>query len=135
MNIKVGRYSRDEGSVRPVPKAEALFSSATCFDTRNINGVLTLRCDRDTPLPEGFEDGEHVANVEQRWQGWIEDEEQTWIAFIDMQGKPVFFLNRCNGCHGVLTGDEPHPDGMPGYCLHHHPDGTPWTEAERDTDA
>lgn len=30
------------------------------------------------------------------WQGWIEDEERTWIAFVDLDGKPVFFLNRDN---------------------------------------
>lgn len=28
------------------------------------------------------------------WAGWIEDEEQTWIAFIDVDGKPTFYLDR-----------------------------------------
>lgn len=33
-------------------------------------------------------------SIRQHWQGWIEDEGQTWIAFIDMVGKPTFFLTR-----------------------------------------
>ncbi len=28
------------------------------------------------------------------YAGWIEDEEKTWIAFIDLEGKPTFWLNR-----------------------------------------
>lgn len=28
------------------------------------------------------------------WAGWIEDTQRTWIAFIDVQGKPQFFLHR-----------------------------------------
>ena len=28
------------------------------------------------------------------WQGWIEPEDKSWIAFIDVEGKPVFYLNR-----------------------------------------
>jgi len=28
------------------------------------------------------------------WLGWIEDEERTWVAFIDLEGRPKFFLNR-----------------------------------------
>lgn len=28
------------------------------------------------------------------WQGWIEPEDQSWIAFIDGDGHPVFFLDR-----------------------------------------
>lgn len=29
-----------------------------------------------------------------RYQGWIEPEDRTWIAFVDLDGKPVVFLNR-----------------------------------------
>ncbi len=28
------------------------------------------------------------------YQGWLEPEDKTWIAFVDLDGKPVFFLNR-----------------------------------------
>lgn len=28
------------------------------------------------------------------YAGWIEDEDQAWIAFIDLNGEPLFFLNR-----------------------------------------
>lgn len=33
-------------------------------------------------------------SIRQNWQGWIEPEDLSWIAFIDMEGKPTFFLNR-----------------------------------------
>ena len=28
------------------------------------------------------------------WKGWIEPDDQTWIAFVDLRGQPVFFLDR-----------------------------------------
>ena len=28
------------------------------------------------------------------WAGWIEPEDLSWIAFIDLDGRPRFFLNR-----------------------------------------
>jgi len=28
------------------------------------------------------------------WQGWIEPDDRSWIAFVDLRGRPVFFLNR-----------------------------------------
>jgi hypothetical protein len=28
------------------------------------------------------------------WQGYFEPEDQTWIAFVDSEGKPVVFLDR-----------------------------------------
>ena len=39
------------------------------------------------------------------WAGWIEDETKTWIAFIDLAGKPTFFLNRDPVTGGVLPDD------------------------------
>lgn len=32
--------------------------------------------------------------IAQTWQGWIQDEARTWIAFIDMEGRPTFYLHR-----------------------------------------
>jgi len=28
------------------------------------------------------------------WAGWIEPEDMSWIAFIDLEGKATFYLNR-----------------------------------------
>jgi len=28
------------------------------------------------------------------WLGWIEDEWKTWVAYIDLEGHPRFYLNR-----------------------------------------
>jgi len=36
------------------------------------------------------------------WSGWIEDEERTWIAFIGLDGRPVFFLHRDPSTGGVI---------------------------------
>lgn len=65
-----------------------------------------------TILPDG--------SIKQNWKGWIQDEEKTWIAFIDMDGVPHFFLDRCKDCGGILT--EQHPDTMPGFCYHRDPE-------------
>lgn len=35
-----------------------------------------------------------VPGLGNEWQGWIEPEDKSWIAFIDAAGRPVFFLNR-----------------------------------------
>lgn len=35
------------------------------------------------------------------WAGWIEPEDLSWIAFIDLEGSPVFFLNRDSKTGGV----------------------------------
>lgn len=37
-----------------------------------------------------LEDG----TIRQDWQGWIEPDDLSWIAFIDMGGRPTFFLDR-----------------------------------------
>jgi hypothetical protein len=34
------------------------------------------------------------AELRKHWQGWIEPEDLSWIAFIDADGKPTFFLER-----------------------------------------
>lgn len=41
-----------------------------------------------TPGPDG------TPGVGVHWQGWIEPQDKSWIAFIDCDGRPVFFLNR-----------------------------------------
>jgi hypothetical protein len=38
------------------------------------------------------------------WAGWIEPGDRSWIAFIDIDGKPLFFLNRDQD-GGVLPND------------------------------
>jgi hypothetical protein len=46
------------------------------------------------------------------WQGWIEPEDKSWIAFIDMDGRPVFYLNRDPETGAILG--PPSPQGVPG---------------------
>ena len=53
--------------------------------------------------PRGYVDG--VPMVGEFWQGYIEPEDGSWIAFIDRDGKPVFFLNRDPATGAVL--DDP----------------------------
>ena len=38
--------------------------------------------------------GRYSHPAEVGYQGWLEPENRSWIAFIDCDGKPVFFLNR-----------------------------------------
>ncbi len=33
-------------------------------------------------------------DLHEHWQGWIEPEDKSWIAFVDAKGQPTFFLNR-----------------------------------------
>ena len=42
------------------------------------------------------------------WQGWIEPEDKSWIAFIDAEGRPLFFLDRDPDTGAVL----PAPPGV-----------------------
>ena len=39
------------------------------------------------------------------WQGWIEPEDRSWIAFIRNDGIPIFFLNRDPKSGAVLPDD------------------------------
>ena len=43
-------------------------------------------------VPTKREDG--VSYPSDTWQGWIEDDERTWIAFIGADGRPLVWLNR-----------------------------------------
>lgn len=45
-------------------------------------------------------------NIGELWQGWIEPEDKSWIAFIDKKGRPLFFLNR-DPVTGAILGDDP----------------------------
>ena len=40
------------------------------------------------------------------WAGWLEPEDRSWIAFIGLDGRPVFFLNR-DPETGSILGDDP----------------------------
>jgi len=39
------------------------------------------------------------------WQGWLEPSDKTWIAFIDLSGRPIFYLNRDPMTGAVLEED------------------------------
>jgi hypothetical protein len=38
--------------------------------------------------------GRYADPASVRYQGWIEPEDQSWIAFVASDGSPVVFLNR-----------------------------------------
>ena len=38
--------------------------------------------------------GRYTNPVNIGWQGWIEPEDRSWIAFIDLDGRPKFYLHR-----------------------------------------
>jgi hypothetical protein len=40
------------------------------------------------------------------WAGWLEPEDRSWIAFIGLDGRPLFFLNR-DPVSGAVLGDDP----------------------------
>lgn len=42
------------------------------------------------------------------WAGYIEPADLSWIAFIGLDGRPLFFLNRDPATGGIL-GDDPDP--------------------------
>lgn len=39
------------------------------------------------------------------WAGWLEPADKDWIAFIGLDGKPTFFLNRDPSTGAVLPDD------------------------------
>lgn len=45
-------------------------------------------------------------NAATYWQGSIEPEDRSWIAFIDRKGRPLFFLNR-DPATGAIMPDDP----------------------------
>lgn len=40
------------------------------------------------------------------WAGWIEPADKTWIAFVGLDGRPRFFLNR-DPASGAILPDDP----------------------------
>lgn len=40
------------------------------------------------------------------WAGWIEPEDKSWVAFIDLKGHPTFFLNRDPETGACLPNDQ-----------------------------
>ena len=40
------------------------------------------------------------------WAGWIEPEDKSWIAFIGLDGRPVFYLHR-DSESGAICPDDP----------------------------
>jgi hypothetical protein len=41
------------------------------------------------------------------WAGWLEPEDRSWIAFIDLEGRPRFFLDRDPVTGGVIERTDP----------------------------
>lgn len=112
MDIKVGRYGINEGSVRYLPGHDVV------EEKRRTDAGEKYEL-RDGKM---FVGGEQIGYIERMWQGWVEDAEKTWLVFIDKDGHPLVFLNRCQKCGGVLA--DPHPEGIPFFC-YRSPDCTP----------
>ncbi len=45
------------------------------------------------------------ANPTEIGAGWIEPRDKSWIAFVDLAGKPTFFLNRDPVTGAILSDD------------------------------
>lgn len=39
------------------------------------------------------------------WAGWVEPDDRSWVAYIDLEGRPVFFLHRDPETGAVLPDD------------------------------
>jgi hypothetical protein len=39
------------------------------------------------------------------WEGWLEPADRSWIAFIDLAGRPTFYLHRNQRSGAVLEED------------------------------
>jgi hypothetical protein len=39
------------------------------------------------------------------WAGWIEPEDRSWVAFIGLDGRPLFYLNRDPRTGAILPDD------------------------------
>ena len=46
------------------------------------------------------------AELRKEWQGWIEPEDESWIAFIRADGTPEFYLERDESGAVILRNDE-----------------------------
>lgn len=44
--------------------------------------------------------------LRKEWQGWLEPDDHSWIAFITADGKPVFFLDRDPETGAVIVEEE-----------------------------
>jgi hypothetical protein len=38
--------------------------------------------------------GRYHDPAETGWQGWLEPDDRSWVAFVGTDGRPVFFLDR-----------------------------------------
>lgn len=47
-----------------------------------------------TPKLSRIRVGRYAQPQKVGWLGWIEDEEKTWVAYIDLEGRPRFYLDR-----------------------------------------
>jgi hypothetical protein len=64
-------------------------------------GNITVGRYTETPELRALAQEHGAALVSDHWQGWIEPDDKSWIAFIDVAGKPTFYLNR-DGDGGVI---------------------------------
>jgi hypothetical protein len=54
--------------------------------------MVNITVDRYRPYTGTVSEG--VRDVAEDWQGVIEPDDKSWIAFVDKDGKPLVFLDR-----------------------------------------
>jgi hypothetical protein len=96
-NIRVTRYSRESGYLSLFPVTEDavdIIESVASFGPPNEKG-------------EYWVDGRLIAKLDRYWQGTIEPEDRSWIAYIRHDGVPIVYLDRDpeTGAIGSLTPD------------------------------
>jgi hypothetical protein len=65
-----------------------------------------VRRDKESPAMQNIKVSRYQFPKETGWAGWLEPEDRSWIAFIGMDGRPLFFLNR-DPVTGAILPDDP----------------------------
>lgn len=52
--------------------------------------------------------------------GWIAAEDKSFVALIDLEGRPTFYLDTCELCGGLRV--DKHPEGATFFCPHRDPE-------------
>ena len=94
-NIIVHRYGPNEGTLVPVSEEGA----------RRL-GEMPEYANFEHREGRYYLDGVHVADIRQDYQGYLEPEDRSWIAFIRADGVPIFYLNRDPATGAILDSAE-----------------------------
>ncbi len=86
-NIRVVRYGPNEGLLEMEPQPELKAA-------RDFEAVLDEAEKVETVDGVVYADGCRVATVRRYWQGYIEPDDRSWIAWIRHDGVPLVYLDR-----------------------------------------